>query len=137
MTSPSVVTAQLTLSDSQRRFAIAMVAQDGDVRYAARQAGISDPEEMLRMPVMQTYMEYLKSRLIEIQDSEESGLRERIASREDAGRILTAVMENPLAEPKDIVAAARVFLSAYKPESAERRQVLTVQEIEKQMEGVG
>ena len=137
MTSAPVVTAQLTLSDSQRRFAIAMIAQDGDVRYAARQAGISNPDELLQIPMIQTYLEYLKSRLIEIQDSEEAGLRERIASREDAGRILTSIMDNPLAEPKDIIAAARVFLSTYKPESAERRQVLTVQEVEKKMEGVG
>lgn len=137
MTSAPVVTAQLTLSDSQRRFAIAMVAQDGDIRYAARQAGVSNPEEMLQIPSMQTYIEYLRGRLTDIQDAEDRGLRDRIASREDAGRILTRVMEDPMADPKDIVAAARVFLAAYKPESAERRQVLTVQEVERKMEGVG
>lgn len=137
MTTPQIVTAKLSLTEPQRRFAIALVAHDGDIRYAARQAGVSDPDEMLRIPMMQTYLEYLKSRLIEIQDSEETGLRERIACREDAGRFLSEVLFDSAYSVKEKMQAVKIFLTDYKPESAERRQVLTVQEIEKQMEGVG
>ena len=126
--------ALLTLPDKTRRFSILFVASDGDVRYAAQRAEVLNSDELLQSPRVQQYIELLQLLKIERLTEAEAGLKEALATREDAGRFLSNLINDSEATTREKLAAVKMYLVDFKPASAEKKSLISIREVGRQAE---
>jgi hypothetical protein len=126
--------ALLTLPNKTRRFAILFVASEGDVRYAAQRAEVLNSDELLQSPQVQQYIELLQLLKIERLTEAEVGLKEALATREDAGRFLSNLINDPEATTREKLSAVKMYLVDFKPASAEKKSLISIREVGRQAE---